>query len=165
MKVFKRVFLVLVALVSTLTLAACDTGNNINDYTDIKASDIFIKNEQTVVVFKGNGDLLEEKDEYSLYTYMNKLKDVDLITFDGYTDSYGYYVTSVNGVEEVKGTTSSYWLLYISYTTLDGDSTIYSDASYGTYEVDGKTLNSASYGVSGIPYVIDATYALVYTTF
>ena len=81
------------------------------------------------------------------------------ITFDGTQSEYGFYLTSLNGVE---ADAENYWALYTTLGTLDGVS--YSDASYGTWEYDGRTLASASYGVSGLPLVEGELYALIRTS-
>ena len=82
---------------------------------------------------------------------------------EGYDSTYGYYITSVNGVSErtdESGTSGYSWMLYTDFTEEDG--VTYADPSYGTFEHGGKTLASASYGVSQLPCVEGYTYALVY---
>ncbi|MDE7379617.1 MAG: hypothetical protein K2N14_01070 [Clostridia bacterium] len=132
-----------------------DLGNGTGNY--------IAKQTDTEVVFVGTTDVLKEHDEYSLFDYMTALKTKKQLDFKGDNGQYGYFITSVNGKE---ATGNSYWAVYISFKTLDGDETVYAGGEYSTeYTYETTTLYSANYGVSGIPYVNGATYALVLETF
>ena len=61
----------------------------------------------------------------------------------------------------MEATDDHYWAVYTTLGTLDGTS--YSDAQWGTWEYEGNTLASASYGVSGLPMIEGEYYALVWT--
>ena len=98
-------------------------------------------------VFKVRGDVAELGDDTTLYDYMRALKERGELEFEAEKGDYGYYITSVEGVSEKR--------------ELDG--VIYSSAEYGTWDYDGLTLNSARYGVDGMPAVEGCTYALVYS--
>lgn len=113
-------------------------------------------------VFKVRGDVAELNDDTTLYDYMCALKERGELEFEAEKGDYGYYITSVEGVSEKSEGTSGYsWMIYTDLTELDG--VIYSSAEYGTWDYDGLTLNSASYGVDGMPAVESCTYALVYS--
>lgn len=94
----------------------------------------------------------------SLYDALTVFQEEEKLTFSGSESEYGYYITSVNGVEAAD---DHYWAVYTTLGTLDGTS--YSDAQWGTFEYEGKTLASASYGVSGLPLVAGEYYAIVWT--
>ena len=99
----------------------------------------------------------------TLYDYMEALETKGEIEVEATDGAYGKYITAVGGVEErYEGTNAMYyWAVYTDLGELDG--VTYSSPEYGTYENGEKTLNSASYGVSGLPAVEGYTYALVYT--
>ena len=168
MKKITRIFTAIIAvcaLAAGLTLFGCNRNGGELDLGDGNGNYI-AKQTETEVVFVGTTEVLKEHDEYSLYDYMTALKIKNQLTFDGYTGDYGYFITSVNGKEAVSGTTSgSYWSVYISFKTLEGDDAVYAGGEYSTeYTYEATTLYSANYGVSGIPYVSGATYALILTT-
>lgn len=94
----------------------------------------------------------------SLYDALTVFQEEEKLTFSGSESEYGYYITSVNGVAAAD---DHYWAVYTTLGTLDGAS--YSDAQWGTFEYEGKTLASASYGVSGLPLVEGEYYALAWT--
>lgn len=94
----------------------------------------------------------------SLYDALTVFQGEEKLTFSGSESEFGFYITSVNGVE---ATDDHYWAVYTTLGTLDGTS--YSDAQWGTWEYEGNTLASASYGVSGLPLVTGEYYALVWT--
>lgn len=144
------------------TLAGCAKKDNL-DLGD-GTGDYIAKKTDTEVVFVGTTEVLKEHDEYSVYDYLRALSLKNQLTFDGYTDDYGYYVTTVNGVT-ADTAAHYYWAFYISFQTLEGDDAIYAGGDYMTeYDYEGATLYSANYGVSGVPYVSGATYALVLET-
>ena len=105
-----------------------------------------------------------ETDEGSMLDFMNTLKTAGDLSFEGNDGEYGFYITSVLGVESkvVSSTANSYsgwdWAVYTTVTTVDG--VTYSGTQSFTY--NGITFYKASYGVSGIPCVSGASYALVY---
>ena len=106
-----------------------------------------------VVIEVREGDLTK-----SLYDALLHFQDRGELTIGGREDAFGFYLTSVNGVE---ATDKYYWGVYTTLGTLDG--TEYSNAEYGTYEYGGQTLASASYGVSGLPLADGELYAVVWT--
>ena len=113
--------------------------------------------------FTASDDVLQLTDKTSVKDYIDALADDGKIDVEGYESTYGYYITSVNGVSEStdeSGTSGYSWMLYTDFTEEDG--VIYADPAYGTFEHGGKTLASASYGVSQLPCVEGYTYALVY---
>lgn len=149
------------ALTLCLTFSACakngdpEPGDGTGNY--------IAKSTETEIVFVGTTEVLKEKDGYSVYDYLRALSLKNQLTFEGRNGKFGYYVTSVNGKSETVGTNSgSSWTLYISFKTLEGDDAVYAGGDYTTEYVYGNTtLYSAIYGVSGVPYVSGATYALV----
>lgn len=121
------------------------------------------------VVFTADAKTLEYaegtvvKDYYiTVIDYLLVLQERGGLEFEGYEGEWGYYITSVNGTKEDE---THFWLVYTDLVTVGGDGVIYSDPSFGTYEYNGKTLNSASYGVSALPCLEGYTYALVYSSY
>lgn len=115
--------------------------------------------------FTASSEVMELTYTTSVKDYLDALAEDGLITFEGYESSYGYYITAVNGIEEqttntATGSSGWSWMVYTDFTEDDG--TIYADPAYGTFEYNGTTLASASYGVSYLPCVEGYTYALVY---
>ncbi len=107
--------------------------------------------------------VMETEDGKSMYDALVALQADGRLTFDGSESTYGFYITSVNGVA---ATNENYWAVYTTLGTYEGVS--YSDATWGTIEHSDAlgntyTLASASYGVSGLPLVEGELYALVWT--
>ena len=107
--------------------------------------------------------VMETEDGKSMYDALVALQADGRLTFDGGESTYGFYITSVNGVA---ATNENYWAVYTTLGTYEGVS--YSDATWGTIEHSDAlgntyTLASASYGVSGLPLVEGELYALVWT--
>ena len=107
--------------------------------------------------------VMETEDGKSMYDALVALQEDGRLTFDGSESTYGFYITSVNGVA---ATNENYWAVYTTLGTYEGVS--YSDATWGTIEHSDAlgntyTLASASYGVSGLPLVEGELYALVWT--
>lgn len=117
-------------------------------------AEVLASDAERVVIEVTEGDTSK-----SLYDALTVFQEEEKLTFSGSESEYGYYITSVNGVEAAD---DHYWAVYTTLGTLDGTS--YSDAQWGTFEYEGKTLASASYGVSGLPLVEGEYYALVWTT-
>ena len=107
--------------------------------------------------------VMETEDGKSMYDALVALQADGRLTFDGSESTYGFYITSVNGIA---ATNENYWVVYTTLGTYEGVS--YSDATWGTIEHSDApgntyTLASASYGVSGLPLVEGELYALVWT--
>ena len=94
----------------------------------------------------------------SFYDALAAFEEAGELTIGGSESEFGFYLTSFNGKE---ATDEYFWGVYTTLGTWEGVS--YSDASYGTWEYGGRTLASASYGVSGLPLVEGELYALVWT--
>ncbi len=116
-------------------------------------AELLVSDGTRVVVRANAGDGTQ-----SLYSVLEAMQKENKLTFAGSESEYGYYITSVNGVE---ATDDHYWAVYTTLGTLDGTS--YSDAQWGAWEYEGNTLASASYGVSGLPMIEGEYYALVWT--
>lgn len=93
----------------------------------------------------------------SLEDVLESLKADGKIDYSASEGEYGIYIESVNG--RAADPSSEYWAIYTSLSELDG--VIYSSADFGTYDFEGKTLCSASYGASGLIAVEGELYALV----
>lgn len=143
----KAISAIIAGAVLTLALAALSacTGGGTAKY-DAEVSD-------TLVVFVAE----EVSGDMSVKDYFDGLAEEGKLT---YTISGGM-VTEINGKENVSGTNEGdFWMFYSDLTELDG--VIYANPDYGTYEYNGKTLASCSYGIEGMPVVEGYTYAAVY---
>lgn len=149
MKRLRQIGAAAAALVSVLPFAACAHT------ADLGAAKVeLLMNDATRVVLSVTaGDRA-----HSLYDALALFAERGVIRMEGSHSEYGFFVTSVNGKDADE---SNYWAVYTTLTELDGVS--YSDASFGTWEYEGRVLASASYGVSGLPLEEGELYALIWT--
>ena len=103
-------------------------------------------------------------DTTSVYDYMQALSKNGKLVYGGENSSYGYYLTSLFGVEtkmQYEGNSSKGygWAFYTTLTSIDG---VAYSSDYSTFNYNGITMYSASNGVSYTPCVEGATYAFVY---
>ena len=132
--------------VVTLTFTAC-TG----DAAPSAGAAVLEGSDKRVVIeANSTGGSLEEA--------MSQLKEEGTLTYEGSESEYGFYLTSVNGYTP-DAENNEYWAIYTTLGEYDGVE--YSNSEYGTYDYDGKTCASASYGISGIPMVAGEIYVLV----
>ncbi len=115
------------------------------------------------VVSSGDGAVVIEALDStgSLEDALNALSEAGELEFSGTVSEYGLYIESVNGVSA--NPENQYWAIYTTLGDLDGIG--YSSPDFGTYDYDGKTLSSASFGASGLPLVEGELYALVLSEF
>lgn len=153
----KKKLMALVFVFAVFAFTACG-GSNVKEV---------VIDEQKSYVFTASPSVTELTENTSVADYLNALKERGEITFEGYGGDYGYFITSVNGIESktVESAMNSYkgyfWYLYLDFIRLEGDSAYYgSDQTVCRYK--GTTLYQASYGISSIPCVKGHTYALVY---
>lgn len=156
MKKFLAALVATLSIVAVIAFAGCADDNQKGT-----ASGNVVLNVESAV-FTADGGVMTLKESTSVKDYMDALKANGELVFDGSNGDYGYYITSVYNTA---ATDNSYWAVYTDLVTIDGDDTVYSNAEYGTFKYGNKTLNSASFGVSGLPCIEGYTYALVYTTF
>ena len=165
-KMFVLVVSALAALMCALLLSACGGKDEI-DVSDV-AVDIERDADRNAVrvAFTVRNSGIGQADNVSLKTYMDALAKADKIAFEGNNSEYGFFVTSVMGVENksTSATQGISWTLYIDFLTLEGNDEPYG-SDYSTYEYGGETLYSASYGVSGIPCMEGHTYVFVYESY
>ena len=136
----KKTMCVLCVCVAVLAAAFAFTGCTPEE-TTVKAT--LLENTENRVVLRA------ETTGGSLEDAMRALADEGKLTF---TVSSGQY-----------GAKNEFWAVYTSVGEHEG--VTYSNAEYGTFEWDGAVLGSASYGVSQLPLLKDALYALVFTSF
>lgn len=151
MKTRKSICTVLaIILAVSLTLSACTAGKA----TSAAAS--LLESTQKIVVIeaKATGGSLEEA--------MAALSKSGDLTYEGAESEYGFYLISVNGYVP-DSAANEYWAIYTTLGEYEG--VAYSSAEYGTYDYNGKTCASASYGVSGIPMVAGEVYILTVASY
>ncbi len=141
MKKFAKIF----AILTVFTMILCSCGSAAGSGS-VEAS--------------GPDSLVIKAGETSgtLYDLMVSLQEAGELEFSGSESEYGFFVESVNGTS-ADPSANQYWAVYTTLGELDG--VVYSSSEFGTYDYDGKTLASASYGVSGLPAVEGELYALV----
>ena len=96
------------------------------------------ESDQTRVLLR----VMETEDNKSMYDALFALQEDGRLTFDGSESTYGFYITSVNGVA---ATSEYYWAVYTTLGMYEGVS--YSDATWGTIEYSdtlGNTYTLAS---------------------
>lgn len=150
MKKFLAGLLTLVSLFALVCFASCDDTKNPDDLT---SSAKVIKNDEKTFAFTASSDADGTK---FVYDYLVSFQDNGVMTFSASSSEYGYYIESVNGT--TADSSKEYWALYTSVTTVDG--VAYSTTEYGSYEIEGKKLGSANYGVSSLPVFAGETYVL-----
>ena len=149
-----------------VAFSACATPSD-SSSSDSASHQVAVSTDE-LVVFTVTSDVMELTETTSMYDYMVRLQALGEMTFDGYTGDYGYTLTAVNGTT-TKFTADDYWSVYVDFTTLPDDETIYASEGYEwegvyysmTYEYGDVTLYGANYGVSGMPAVEGQMYALV----
>ena len=139
-------FLLAIFFLVTLTFTACAD----NDAASAGAALLEGSDKLVVIEANENGGSLEEA--------MSALKEAGALTYEGSEGDYGFYLVSVNGYTP-DAENNEYWAVYTTLGEYEGVE--YSNSEYGTYEYGGKTLASASYGVSGLPLVKGEIYVLV----
>ncbi|MDE6613099.1 MAG: hypothetical protein K2K28_00900 [Clostridia bacterium] len=153
-KLITAIFAACVCL-TAFAFAGCTDANE-----NVKRTKI---DEQTSVIFTASDDVLTIDENTTVKDYLDALQKNGELSFEGSDGDYGFFLTSFDGKENQVISVSPYegysWMLYLDFTELDG--TIYA-TDYSVCEYEGKTLYSASYGVSGIPCVEGHTYAFVY---
>lgn len=156
----KKLLAVIVAVVSLFAVCAF-TGCGLDDKSKRKApSGGNVALDVRRVAFTATSNMLNLTETTSVKDYMDALAANGELVFSGTDGGYGYFVQSFY---DTKAEGNNYWAVYTDLVTLDG--VTYSDAQFGTVNYEGKTLYSASYGVSSLPCVEGYTYAFVYTTY
>ena len=139
-------------IVATITafagfvLSAC--GNNDADATLLESS-------ETLVVIQANTT------NGSMQDAMAKFKEEGKLTYEGSESEYGFYLTSVNGYTP-DASKNEFWAVYTTLGEYGG--VTYSSAEYGTYDYQGTSCASASYGITGLPMVEGYLYILTIST-
>lgn len=165
MKKISALLLTLCAALCVFAFAACSDGDTENGNTDnTQTADTTVITTDTSVIFTVDGDFYTLSDSTSVYDYLSALQTAGKLTFVSTTSSYGEYITTINGTEEVTsytdaGSSGTSWTLYTTLTTLDG---VTYSSDYSTYTYESTTLYSSSYGVSYLPAVDGETYAFVF---
>ena len=139
-------------IVATITafaavLSAC--GGNDADATLLESS-------ETRVVIQANIT------SGSMQDAMAKFKEEGKLTYEGSESEYGFYLTSVNGYTP-DASKNEFWAVYTTLGEYGG--VTYSSAEYGTYDYQGTSCASASYGISGLPMVEGYLYILTISTY
>ena len=130
-------------LAAAVPLASCNSGEASLYKAEVSDGELVV-----FVAPEVSGDM-------SVKDYFDGLVEEGVLT---YTIADGM-VTSINGVQN-PADYSYCWMFYSDLTELDG--VIYSNAEWGTYDYEGKTLASCAYGVEEMPVVEGYTYAAVY---
>ncbi|MCD8373471.1 MAG: hypothetical protein LUD27_09270 [Clostridia bacterium] len=166
----KKKFLALIfaafAAFSVAAFAACDEEDDEEKTTIVFGTEGSVVSVQAFA-FTATESVLSMDESTSVYDYLSALQEAGMITFEGYESSYGYYITSVNGIEEQSEYNSDYtsgsgwsWMIYTSLYELDG--VTYATNEYGEFSYGGIGMGQASYGVSYLPCVAGYSYALIY---
>ena len=146
---FTSIILALFFLV-TMTFTACKG----NDAPSSGSFSLESSDKLVAITASATGGSLEEA--------LSSLKGIGLLTYEGTESEYGLYLTSLNGYTP-NAESNEYWAIYTTLGEYEGVE--YSNSEYGTFEYEGKTCSSASYGISGIPVVEGETYVITIATY
>lgn len=138
----KRIMSLIVAAVVAVLFASCGTQT--------KGAKLISSSEKLVVIEA-------EETSGSLKDALDALAESGELSFEGSEGEYGFYITSVNGYTP-DASKNEYWAIYTTLGEYEGVS--YSSAEFGTYDYNGKTCASASFGASGLLMVEGETYIL-----
>lgn len=161
---FSALLLAIFIAAAMIVTACSDNTEQPSDSSDTKSSDSSTQpTDQSLAaaVLEASGKLAvieASATRGSLEEAMTVLKEAGELTYEGSDSEYGFYLTSVNGYTP-DADSNEYWAVYTTLGEYDGVE--YSNSEYGTYDYGGKTLASASYGVSGLPLVEGELYVLV----
>ena len=146
----KKTIILAILVIFTFAFTACagDTASSVGAAV-LESSDKLV-----VIEAKAAGGSLEEA--------MAALKEAGELTYEGSESEYGFYLTSVNSYVPDESA-NEYWAVYTTLGEYEGVE--YSNNEYGTYEYDGKTCSSASYGISGLPMVEGEIYVLAVASY
>ncbi len=148
MKKFFAVFLGALSAIFCLVFSACDG-------VKIQADDVGLLTSDEVVAIRAERTVSEA----SLFDALTYLQGgVFEFTYD--TGDYGAYLLTVNGRS---CGANEFWAIYTSLTEYEG--VTYSSAEWGVYDYNGQSLQSASYGVSGLPLVEGAIYLIARSSY
>ena len=98
----------------------------------------------------------------SLEDALKIFKEAGELDYSGSISEFGLYLTSVNGYE-ANASANEYWAIYSTLGEYGG--VTYSNPEYGTYEYNGISCASASYGISGMPLVEGELYIITIATY
>lgn len=112
-----------------------------------------VQMKETEVVIPLDTAVMADISGKHLVDYLNVLTEKEFLTYD----APGGFVVTIND-RTADSTKGEYWLIY----TDDEEN---SDASWGTYDVDGKTYNSAKFGINDLPLKEGKTYVFMISKF
>ena len=119
----------------------------------IKGAKLIEKGERLVVIeATETGGSLEDA--------LAKFKEEKLLDYESAMGDYGLYVKKLNGYTLEN---NEFVAIYTSLSEYDGIA--YSNTDWGTYEYNGKTYDSATYGASGLPLIKGEIYILAISTY
>ena len=123
--------ILLTLIISVCALVVCQKDGKTKAVTLEKVT-------ETMVVMK----VSEAEENATALSALTKLKEDGLIEFVSMDSTYGAYIVSINGKEEIASGNSGYsWMLYTS--DLEVAST-----EFGSVEYNGETYGQASLGAS-----------------
>ena len=145
----KRRFIIWISILSLLLLfGACTSPKD-----DLQKNYPITVNTSELVVFTA-------PDNFAMISVKEYLDGLVAAGEISYTIEDGMII-SLNGTENITQVNSgSYWMIYSDL--LEKDGVIYADPTYGTYNHNGGTLASCSYGAESMPVIAGYTYALVF---
>ena len=151
MKKLKAVLMSICALaLSVCALAAMACG----EPTGVKVTLVEAKEKLIVIRADSSYGALDDA--------LKALKADGKISYEEQTGDYGSYITAIGGYT-ADATKNEFVAIYSTLKEMDG--VVYSTTEYGSYEYDGKTLGSASFGASGMPLIESELYILAIATY
>lgn len=147
----KKLIVIILSMVLLICLTSCGEATvNATVVASAKGSQGSPRVCEVIIRAEADGGSLADALEY--------LSNEGRLTYDGSESEYGFFITSLIGVE-ADASANEYFAIYTTLGEYDG--VVYSNAEYASFKHGNKTLGSASYGVSGLPMVKGELYALV----
>ena len=142
MKTSKKIVLAVVVLALLLTLAlgmvACSKPVQLKD---------------TAVIVHVDSKVMSDVSGKHLVDYLNALQEKDYLTYN----APGGFIDTINDLKP-DASKGEYWFIYT-------DDEEHANADWGTFDLDGKTLGSATLGITDLPLKEGATYVFVVSVY
>ena len=139
MKTTKKIVLAVVVLALLLTAALGMVACNKNP----------VQLKDTAVIVPLDSKVMSDIEGKHLIDYLNVLQDKGYLTYN----APGGFIDTINDLK-ADASQNEYWFIYT-------DDEANANADWGTYDLDGKTLGSAMYGITDLPLKEGATYVFV----
>lgn len=148
-KVYSLLVCLAVCLAAAFTLGACD-----NDKADVHV--IFKTPQEHVYILQAT------ETKGSLGDALRALKKAKKLTYETTGSEDKEFIVSIDGFAPDAGK-NEFWAIYTTLGEYNGVS--YSTTEWGSFELEGKELGSASFGINGMPLIEGEVYVLAISSY